>query len=159
MKIAIYTGSISNSPFIENLIIGLSNKHKILLFGTNKYNKRFNNKNISIITTPANRYLKVIIVLFSLFRNFVTKPKKIRSLIKQYLVETLILASLGGIIGTGVGVGAVTAVSFITPLPANVEIRFIMFAVSLSGSIGLIFGVLPAQRAAKLDPIVALRSL
>ena len=79
--------------------------------------------------------------------------------LKQFLVESLILASLGGVIGTGVGVGAVSAVSIITPLPATISINTIFSTVMLWGSIGLIFGVLPAKRAANLDPIVALRSL
>ena len=79
--------------------------------------------------------------------------------LKQFLVESLILASLGGVIGTGVGVGAVSVVSIITPLPATISINTIFSTVMLSGSIGLIFGVLPAKRAAKLDPIIALRSL
>ena len=47
----------------------------------------------------------------------------------------------------------------ITPLPASVGITTTLSTMIISGSIGLIFGVLPAKRASQLDPIVALRSL
>ena len=79
--------------------------------------------------------------------------------LQQFLVESLVLASLGGAIGTLVGLGTVSLVAVLTPLPAAIGATTVVVTVGLSGSIGLFFGVVPARRAAKLDPIVALRSL
>ena len=79
--------------------------------------------------------------------------------LQQFLVESLVLASLGGAIGTAVGLGTVALVAAVTPFPATIGATTVMVTVGLSGSIGLFFGVVPARRAARLDPIVALRSL
>jgi putative ABC transport system permease protein len=77
----------------------------------------------------------------------------------QFLVEALVLSSLGGVIGSAIGLSAVAAVGAFTPLPAAIGGVSVLITVGLSGSIGLVFGVLPARRAARLDPITALRSL
>ena len=77
----------------------------------------------------------------------------------QFLFEALILSSIGGLIGTTTGLSCVFLLSVITPLPASVGFTTTLSTMFISGSIGLIFGVLPAKRASRLDPIVALRSL
>jgi putative ABC transport system permease protein len=77
----------------------------------------------------------------------------------QFIIESVILSAAGGVIGTLIGVGAVLLVGAVTPLPAVVAPVSIVMAVTVSGAIGLFFGVVPAKRAAKLDPIVALRSV
>ena len=77
----------------------------------------------------------------------------------QFLIESLILSSLGGIAGTGLGLTTVKIVALLTPLPATIGFGTVFITVIISGTIGLTFGVLPAKRAAKLDPITALRSL
>jgi putative ABC transport system permease protein len=79
--------------------------------------------------------------------------------LRQFLVEALVLSSLGGVIGSALGISAVAAVATFTPLPASIGSGSVLITVGLSGSIGLIFGVLPARRASRLDPITALRSL
>ena len=77
----------------------------------------------------------------------------------QFLFEALILSTIGGLIGTTTGLTGVFLLGIITPLPASVGITTTLSTMIISGSIGLIFGVLPAKRASQLDPIVALRSL
>ncbi|MFN5513656.1 MAG: ABC transporter permease [Cyanobacteriota bacterium] len=76
----------------------------------------------------------------------------------QFLIEAVIVSALGGAAGIVLGVSVVLVVGVFSPLPAVISPGAIVLSVAISGSIGLFFGVVPAQRAAGLDPIVALRS-
>ncbi|EKQ71123.1 ABC-type antimicrobial peptide transport system, permease component [Leptolyngbyaceae cyanobacterium JSC-12] len=76
----------------------------------------------------------------------------------QFMIEAVILSAAGGLLGTAIGVGGVVLVGTLTPLQAGVSPVAIAIATGVSGGIGLFFGVVPARQAAKLDPIVALRS-
>ncbi|MBF2015685.1 MAG: ABC transporter permease [Rivularia sp. T60_A2020_040] len=81
-----------------------------------------------------------------------------QDILLQFIIEAVIVSAAGGLIGTAVGVSGIFLVAAVTPLEAGISTVAILSAVGVSGTIGLFFGVIPARRAAKLDPIVALRS-
>ncbi|MDZ8051819.1 MAG: ABC transporter permease [Aulosira sp. ZfuVER01] len=81
-----------------------------------------------------------------------------QDILLQFIIEAVIVSAIGGFVGTAVGVGGIFLVAALTPLEAGISPVAITMAVGISGGIGLFFGVVPARRAAKLDPIVALRS-
>ncbi|PZV20610.1 MAG: ABC transporter permease [Leptolyngbya sp.] len=76
----------------------------------------------------------------------------------QFLIEAIILSIAGGVIGTAVGVSGILLIGVLTPFEAGLSGGAILITVTISGGIGLFFGVFPARQAAKLDPIVALRT-
>ena len=82
---------------------------------------------------------------------------KARDIIKQFLIEAMVLTSLGGILGILVGFGIALIIKAATPLPTAVSWWSVLMGLSVSMAVGLFFGIFPAQKAAHLDPIVCLR--
>jgi len=75
----------------------------------------------------------------------------------QFLVETVVLAVGGGLIGVLVGITTPILVSHLTTMKTIVTLWSVLLAFSISGAVGIIFGLYPAKAAANLDPIEALR--
>jgi len=81
-----------------------------------------------------------------------------KAIVFQFLAEAMALTLLGGVIGIVVSVGISNLILMLVPsLPAKVEPWMIFLSLGVSLAIGLVFGVLPARKAAKLDPIECLR--
>jgi putative ABC transport system permease protein len=77
---------------------------------------------------------------------------------RQFLAEAIVLATLGGIIGVLWGWALASLVAQVSPLPARVTGWSIGVALTLGAGVGILFGVYPARRAARLDPVASLRA-
>jgi len=75
----------------------------------------------------------------------------------QFLIEAATLSGIGGLVGIFIGLGLAFIPSVLIGFPYTMPIGWVMVAVIMSVSVGLFFGIFPARKAAKLDPIVALR--
>jgi putative ABC transport system permease protein len=78
-------------------------------------------------------------------------------ILTQFLVEAIVLSLIGGLIGLGIGAGAIVLLGKILEWPLSLPIPAVVAAIGTSAGIGVIFGFFPALRASMLDPIVALR--
>ncbi len=81
-----------------------------------------------------------------------------RDILVQFLIEAVLLTSIGGLIGIALGVSASLAASALSPLPAQISWWSPLLAFGVSAGVGIFFGVAPARRAGRLDPVVALRT-
>jgi putative ABC transport system permease protein len=79
-------------------------------------------------------------------------------ILRQFLSESVIQCMVGGAIGISIGFLSALSLRTFTSFPASVQMWVAILGLVLSSAIGLFFGIYPATRAAKLDPVVALRS-
>ena len=80
-----------------------------------------------------------------------------RDVLAQFLVEAMTLALLGGALGAIVGIAAAAAIAALVQWHVIIDLGALLLAISVAGTVGVFFGYYPARKAARLDPIVALR--
>jgi putative ABC transport system permease protein len=76
----------------------------------------------------------------------------------QFVVESSVMSGVGGIIGVLTAVIVTRAIGGLTPMPMRTPLSVVGFAVAVSTIVGLFFGLWPAVKAAKLDPVTALHA-
>ncbi|MGH8458550.1 MAG: ABC transporter permease, partial [Nevskiales bacterium] len=81
-----------------------------------------------------------------------------RDILMQFLVEASVMSTTGGVIGVLIAFGLTTLVSNTTDVPMRTPLGAVVLAVGVSTAVGLFFGIYPARKAARYDPVVALRA-
>lgn len=81
-----------------------------------------------------------------------------RDILVQFLIESVTISAVGGVLGIVAGYGLALAISAYTHFPMSIQMSSAALGVTVSSVVGIVFGVYPATRAARLDPIEALRA-
>jgi putative ABC transport system permease protein len=81
---------------------------------------------------------------------------KRKHILVQFLIESSVLCALGGVLGLLLAAGVSSVVRATTPVPMAITLTYVLLSVAVSSIIGMLFGIYPAMKAAKLDPIIAL---
>ena len=85
-------------------------------------------------------------------------PSRLGGPPKEHAIESVVLSAIGGLFGLGIAYGVVRIIVALTPVPASLPLWAVFMAITVSSSVGAVFGIYPAWKAARLDPIVALRA-
>ena len=78
-------------------------------------------------------------------------------IIYQFLFEAVVISVSGGLIGVILGIGLAYAVSSLADFPTSISFSSILLSFGVAATVGLVFGITPAKRAAEQDPITSLR--
>ena len=81
---------------------------------------------------------------------------KRKHILVQFLIESSVLCAMGGVLGLLLAAGVSSVVRAATPVPMAITLTYVVLSVAVSSVIGMLFGIYPAMKAAKLDPIIAL---
>jgi putative ABC transport system permease protein len=82
---------------------------------------------------------------------------KQKDILMQFLLESMVMTIIGGLVGISIGISGAFLISILVGIPFVLSLPWIVLAVAISSIVGIVFGLYPARRAAKLSPIDALR--
>ena len=81
-----------------------------------------------------------------------------RDILNQFLIESFFLAASGGLIGLALATLVASIIEMTTPMTMTISLAYVLLALGVSGGVGIVFGIFPAYKASKLNPIDALRT-
>ncbi len=80
-----------------------------------------------------------------------------RRILAQFIVEAVMLTSIGGVLGVAIGTGLAGLIEILVHIPTAVPMWAVVLSMAAAGGVGLVFGIYPAYRASRLDPVEAMR--